>query len=87
MSKVSCECPICDGDFVIVMINNNQAWPECWKCGFSGHSPEDKEAMSINTEMNSHLDGVQLFRKAVSLWTEYLTLLKEENKDKPKEYE
>lgn len=88
MSKVSHKCPICDGNFIVVMVHegNNMAWPECWRCGFSGHTPEDKEAISIDLDLNSHLSEGQIFKEAVSAWTEYLTLLEEENIKDIKEY-
>jgi Zn ribbon nucleic-acid-binding protein len=87
MSKVSRKCPICDGDFIVVMVHegNNLAWPECWKCGFAGRTPEDKETMAIDLNLNSHMDGAQIFKEAVSAWTEYLTLLDEENIETIKE--
>ena len=87
MSKVSQKCPICDGNFIVIMLNENTkwAWPECWKCGFSGHSPEDKEAMSIDLDLNSHMTGIQLFKEAASSWNEYLTLLEEENNKQTKD--
>jgi len=66
------------------MINEstNWAWPECWKCGFSGHTPEDKEAMSIDLDLNSHMDGIQLYKEGVSSWEEYLVLLEEQTTKK-----
>ena len=81
MSKVSHKCPICDGNFIVVMVHegNNMAWPECWKCGFAGHTPEDKAAISIDLDLNPHLTDGQVFKEAISSWTEYLTLLEEEN--------
>ena len=87
MSKVSRKCPICDGNFVIVMVNKGTqiAWPECWKCDFNGHTPEDKEAMSIDIKLNPHLDSTGLFKEALDAWEEYLTLLDEENIKEPKE--
>ena len=80
MSKVSRKCPICSGNFIVLMVNENTqlAWPECWKCGFGGHTPEDKEAMMIDLKLNSHMTDTQLFKEATETWTEYLALLEEQ---------
>ena len=81
MSKVTQKCPICNGKFIVLMVNEvaQIAWPECWKCGFSGHCPEDTESMHIDLKLNSHMDDTQLIKEAVETWDEYLALLEEQN--------
>ena len=81
MSKVTEKCPICNGKFIVVMLHEgtNTAWPECFKCGFSGHTKEDKEAMEIDLELNSHMDETQIFKEAVNSWEEYISLLNDPN--------
>jgi hypothetical protein len=63
------------------MVNKgtHSAWPECWKCDFNGYTPEDKESMAIDINLNSHLDSTGLFKEALKAWEEYLALLDEDN--------
>lgn len=79
MSKVSQGCPICDSNFITVMLNKStqRAWPACWKCGFDGDTKEDKEAMVIDLKLNP-MDDAKLFNETIVIWNEYLALLEQE---------
>jgi Zn ribbon nucleic-acid-binding protein len=79
MSKVSQECPICSGNYIVLMLNENSqsVWPECWKCGFGGHTEEDKEALRIDKKLNPNMSSTELFKQAAQLWGEYLALLEQ----------
>ena len=80
MSKVSQECPICDSSFIVLMLDKGaqRAWPSCWKCGFDGHTKEDKEALAVDLKANPHMDNTELFDKTTGAWNEYLALLKQQ---------
>ena len=85
MSKVFHGCPICNSNFITVMLNDitQCAWPSCWKCGFDGHTKEDKEAMVVDLKLDPDMDNMKLFGEATRVWNEYLALLEqEENTEK-----
>tara|TARA_Y100000310_G_scaffold314876_1_gene364705 strand:- start:560 stop:763 length:204 start_codon:yes stop_codon:yes gene_type:complete len=59
-----------------------KAWPSCWKCGFEGHTPEDKEALTFAV---NDLDKLTTWSEAIRTWEEYLALLEQENFNTEKE--
>ena len=70
MSKVFHGCPICNSNFITVMLNDitQCAWPSCWKCGFDGHTKEDKKAMVIELKLNPDMDDMKLFGEATRVY-------------------
>lgn len=83
MSRVSKGCINCDSEFIVLIKDKgkNIAWPACWNCSFPSNE-EEKKALHIDLDINSHLKGDDLFKEAVQTWEEYMDLLYEEKKIK-----